>query len=603
MNCNLIKPSFRYDQYDDIIAYSPEPEDAPSETSDYKARDAFLQRDNCFSTSELLPQCYECEKDPMTNKYYCRFYEFRKIERDNGVCKVVGFLDPHIDPTLEDLDLWNVPEFNLENETTDYILGYIATQFCDMSKEEMKAGKQETEIAWKRSVLEVREACDVCETSVFNFHWTCVHCGTCVCLDCYHERKQNISRWKPKTKADKEERDSFFWLKCHERDDHNMMLTQITTGEALMLLNENLHKTCEQRNITQNCGCSLRTKNCLKMESKGILLELPSSDEKQSHAALRELIKRQRYKTKSIPVLRRCFVDQRHLCQSVKHTYVSQKKILKITEPSESPECYKIFQEQWERGFPVIVANVTSKMRKYIWSPEYFSSRFGNEKHVMINCQNGVAIKQVAMKFFWDGFTSMKRRLPRDCDEKVVLKLKDWPTSNDFSDEMKDHFNDLMNALPLAQYTRRDGKYNLARYLPAHFSRPDLGPKMYSAYSQLHPASQGSTNLHLDVSDAINVMVHVSKPNDAHLAPSQYSIEAMRIALEGAGADEQDRKQIATGTRFPGAIWHIWPAHQAEEIRKVLHVIAKERGKPIGVNDDPIHDQVRSFREIFFIKH
>lgn len=40
-------------------------------------------------------------------------------------------------------------------------------------------------IAWKRVVQGVREICDVCETTLFNFHWTCGKCGFVVCLDCY----------------------------------------------------------------------------------------------------------------------------------------------------------------------------------------------------------------------------------------------------------------------------------------------------------------------------------------------------------------------------------------------------------------------------------
>jgi [histone H3]-dimethyl-L-lysine9 demethylase len=587
--------SSRYDS-DDMIVYSPEgssavDDDDEEASSDYKPFDTFLQRENCFATSQLLPQCYECENDPMTNKYTCRFYEFRKIERNNGKYKVAGFLDKHIDPSVEDLDLWTTADSKLEvdKETADYILTFIAPQFCELAKEEAKISKSHDKesCAWKRSVLQVREICDVCDTSLFNFHWTCTHCGTCVCLDCNKERQSRISRWKPVTKVDKEERDSFFWLKCHSRSDHDMMLTQITTGDALKFLDENLHKICEQRNITQRCGCSLRTKNCVKMVSKNILLEHSQRDKPSE---LRQIMKRQRHKAR--PARRMSLLEQQQVYKKVKTFYISQGRILKIIEPSESSDHYKIFQDQWEQGKPVVVANVTQKMRKFIWTPEYFTMHFGNEKHAMINCQNDVDIKQVSMKYFWDGFGSIKRRLPRDCEEKLVLKLKDWPTSNDFADVMKEHFDEAMKAVPLACYTNRDGKYNLARYLPSHFSRPDLGPKMYSAYSQIHPSRQGSTNLHLDVSDAVNVMVRVSKPIDAHLAPNQYSIQAILVALEAAGADEYDKNLLIKEKALPGAIWHIWPAQQADEIRKLLHTVAKENGKPLGVNDDAIHDQV-----------
>lgn len=559
---------------------------------DENSRETFIQNENCSTTSQNLPQCCECVKDPLTNKYTCRFFEFRKIERDNDTFKAIGFLDPYIDPTVQDLDLWTEYEERLivDRETADYILGYIASQFCEISERELKISKDQSNVAWKRSVLQVREICDVCETSLFNCHWTCQHCGSIVCIDCFEERKTGISRWKPKTKADKEERDSFFWLKCRNGAEHDLLLTQITTGDALLFLNQNIHKVCEYRSITQICGCSLRIKNCLRVQSKKILQD-GSSDNRPTEQELRKLMKMQRHKARMTLTRRIGVMEMKRVGQTVPHTCISQGRIVKITEPSESADCYKLFQEQWERGKPVVVANTTKNLRTYTWSPEYFSSRFGTEKHAMIDCQNGNTISRVAMKYFWDGFASVKKRLPRDCEEKCVLKLKDWPTSDDFANVMKDHFDDIMKAVPLADYTNRDGKFNLARYLPDHFSRPDLGPKMYSAYSQTHPSTQGSTNLHLDVSDAVNVMVHVSKPTDSHLAPKQYSINSIREALVAAGADERDKKNLINGTKLPGAIWHIFPADKADDIRKVLHAVGRENKRPLGVNDDPIHDQ------------
>ena len=41
-----------------------------------------------------------------------------------------------------------------------------------------------------------------------------------------------------------------------------------------------------------------------------------------------------------------------------------------------------------------------------------------------------------------------------------------------------------MNALPLPDYTQREGKLNLAASLPNFFVKPDLGPKMYNAYGE-----------------------------------------------------------------------------------------------------------------------
>lgn len=99
-----------------------------------------------------------------------------------------------------------------------------------------------------------------------------------------------------------------------------------------------------------------------------------------------------------------------------------------------------------------------------------------------------------------------------------------------------------MDNLPLPEYTKRDGRLNLAARLPNFFVRPDLGPKMYNAYGEKRRKSffsfspfgratpppnwclclsgltssedrkVGTTNLHLDVSDAVNVMVYVGIP-------------------------------------------------------------------------------------------
>ena len=94
--------------------------------------------------------------------------------------------------------------------------------------------------------------------------------------------------------------------------------------------------------------------------------------------------------------------------------------------------------------------------------------------------------------------------------------MQDWPPADDFAELLPTRFNDLMQALPLPDYTRRDGRLNLAGRLPTCFVRPDLGPKMYSAYGSPLTCTKGTTNLHLDMSDAVNVMVYVGIPKEGN---------------------------------------------------------------------------------------
>ena len=121
-------------------------------------------------------------------------------------------------------------------------------------------------IAWKRMVQGVREMCDVCETNLFNYHWACGRCGFVVCVDCYHDRKDNHIRTWPNTQHSEgennggnsngessgnnssadgttkealnkyDQKDKFNWLLCTNKTQHELdklMLTQIITGDTL----------------------------------------------------------------------------------------------------------------------------------------------------------------------------------------------------------------------------------------------------------------------------------------------------------------------------------------------------------------------------------
>ena len=105
-------------------------------------------------------------------------------------------------------------------------------------------------------------------------------------------------------------------------------------------------------------------------------------------------------------------------------------------------------------------------------------------------------------------------RLKDNKHNPMILKLKDWPPTEDFAELLPKRFSDLMKYLPLPEYTNRTGVFNLASRLPEFFVKPDLGPKMYNAYGSSHLPHTGTTNLHLDVSDAVNIIMYVGIPTD-----------------------------------------------------------------------------------------
>lgn len=118
----------------------------------------------------------------------------------------------------------------------------------------------------------------------------------------------------------------------------------------------------------------------------------------------------------------------------------------------------------------------------------------------------------------------------------------------------------------------------------------------------------GSTNLHLDISDAVNVMVYVSLPQDLEYNKhpddqkmiKSYDHSTIITAINDSRCDSDSRKRFnneryhvedKSKRKMPGAFWHIYDAKDAAKIRELLSSVALEQGTKIEVNSDPIHDQ------------
>ncbi|XP_036753120.1 lysine-specific demethylase 3B isoform X2 [Manis pentadactyla] len=269
------------------------------------------------------------------------------------------------------------------------------------------------------------------------------------------------------------------------------------------------------------------------------------------------------------------------------HSWLCDGRLLCLHDPSNKNN-WKIFRECWKQGQPVLVSGVHKKLKSELWKPEAFSQEFGDQDVDLVNCRNCAIISDVKVRDFWDGFEIICKRLRSEDGQPMVLKLKDWPPGEDFRDMMPTRFEDLMENLPLPEYTKRDGRLNLASRLPSYFVRPDLGPKMYNAYGLITTEDRrvGTTNLHLDVSDAVNVMVYVGIP----IGEGAHDEEVLKTIDEG-DADEVTKQRIHDGKEKPGALWHIYAAKDAEKIRELLRKVGEEQGQENPPDHDPIHDQ------------
>ncbi|XP_014439632.1 lysine-specific demethylase 3A isoform X3 [Tupaia chinensis] len=268
------------------------------------------------------------------------------------------------------------------------------------------------------------------------------------------------------------------------------------------------------------------------------------------------------------------------------HYWLCDNRLLCLQDPNNKSN-WNVFRECWKQGQPVMVSGVHHKLNTELWKPESFRKEFGEQEVDLVNCRTNEIITGATVGDFWDGFEDVPNRLKNE-KEPMVLKLKDWPPGEDFRDMMPSRFDDLMANIPLPEYTRRDGKLNLASRLPSYFVRPDLGPKMYNAYGLITPEDRkyGTTNLHLDVSDAANVMVYVGIPK----GQCEQEEEVLKTIQDG-DSDELTIKRFIEGKEKPGALWHIYAAKDTEKIREFLKKVSEEQGQENPADHDPIHDQ------------
>lgn len=690
-------------------------EDPPRRTlANAQARlnnESFLQDGPCFEVAPRLAKCRECRWSPAQRDMphvFCRFFAFRRLKyaNKNRQLAIAGFSDPYKDADEEDKKLWlssSAGAAELDIEMSCFLLREIGDQFCELLQQEKEAESHhlndDKTIAWKRVVQGVREICDVCETTLFNFHWTCSKCGFVVCLDCYKSRTSGSESSNDTNETNNTsnvsangERDAFGWLTCTSGGAHparRLLLTQIAAGGALRevaarchrtrarwalppcacgdhpaptphhaqharrllhkVLNKNIKKeNVKEENVSTNGSSPVKSENgktgnsvvswlsdiTMKTETKEEKSDSSSSDSEESgnFSTLRELLirpapeggdtqpKKKQKKNKGdilddvissvveekkdedgeekpfalsnvvkrydrrtgreeLPVRIMTLTESKLLYPDVPHAWLCDGKLLHLTDPVH-PGNYKAFQDQWKRGQPVLVSDVSSVLDKDLWTPESFSRDFGDTRVDLVNCASGLVVPNQPARKFWDGFELAAKRLRDERGAPMVLKLKDWPPGEDFAELLPTRFEDLMRALPLGEYTSRNGKLNLAARLPECFVRPDLGPKMYTAYG----GAGGTTNLHLDVSDAVNVMVHASAPADA----PERAREAARAAEE-AGVDVLSRRRARV--KPPAALWHIYAAKDADKIRDFLVRAELERGARPRAQHDPVHDQ------------
>ncbi|NXY42806.1 JHD2C protein, partial [Ceuthmochares aereus] len=285
---------------------------------------------------------------------------------------------------------------------------------------------------------------------------------------------------------------------------------------------------------------------------------------------------------------KKCIQDDcSKLYSDIQYSWICDKHVLWLRDHKNSNNC-KLFKECWKQGRPVLVSGMHKKMNFSLWKAESISLDFGNQQADILNCKDSI-ISNTNVKEFWDGFEDVSKRQKVKNGETALLKLKDWPSGEDFKAMMPARYEDLLKSLPLPEYCSPEGKLNLASHLPGFFVRPDLGPRLCSAYGECVAATKdhdiGTTNLHIEVSDVVNILVYVgiakgngvlSKSGKGNLTLE--GVDGLTVLLLCAlGMLTTYQTKVHLLVKSPGIFLYLQ--------------IAKEQGLEVLPEHDPIRDQ------------
>ncbi|KAJ2824840.1 hypothetical protein IWW50_003137, partial [Coemansia erecta] len=289
------------------------------------------------------------------------------------------------------------------------------------------------------------------------------------------------------------------------------------------------------------------------------------------------------------------------ICQRTRRTYAHEPWELPVVYVEADELTTAEFSRLWRRGVVVVVRGLLQTLDSTLWKPDWWISNFGYEMVNVLDCnRKAEPVGEWPLRDFYrlfNGEDSYAHMFDESMEaasgwgehkERVkdsILKLKDWPPAEDFQTRLPNHFARFMEALPFPEYTQRAGAYNLANQLPPEFVPPDLGPKMYCAYgSSDGEGGVGTTNLHCDMADAVNIMAYAAPQ---YLRAHGIEVPGIWTREEDEGGDAMAIDEQPDKPPTGAAVWDIYPPEAIENLREYI----RELKKTDDNKGDPIHDQ------------
>ncbi|KAI8587631.1 hypothetical protein BDZ88DRAFT_508741 [Geranomyces variabilis] len=510
---------------------------------DPAAEGLFLQTTIC--KSKAVASFQKCSPCVAKKGEPCRFIHFRALCVDPATSlplDVPRFLSetPTREWAREDVFPAGVKAWPRMADFLEYQLFFVKDAFLETVDKELDhvTRMEAPPHCIKAPVAGTRQTCDYCEQGIYNVYYMCLRCGKDICLLCADEG------WGPKA--------AVTTPKSH-----------LEGGPAAT----NIHRCTYRRRHGLETFLLVGRWNIDQMK---VAREWMVGWYETHGQRLRQQISARVYE----PPPSRTLAAPPHPEAATATTEIPHIDAL-IDGPHPDLLIVRaqeltldLFQQCWRDRKAVFVTDMAVRLQEG-WSPGAFRASAGSDHATLIDVVSGELHPDSPLGPFFDGFGG--RKCVGDTDPvtdppqepRQTLKLKDWPTDMLFRQKLPDICARLLEVLPAPAYTLPDGALNLAAAIPSEDVPPDLGPKLYAAYGYDPRHTGATTNLHLDVADAANVMVW-SQPHVPQKDPS------------------------IPPHRFDGAIWEIFPPASLTKLRTYLRETYAPRPARI---DDPIHDQ------------
>ncbi|XP_068776877.1 lysine-specific demethylase hairless isoform X2 [Struthio camelus] len=255
------------------------------------------------------------------------------------------------------------------------------------------------------------------------------------------------------------------------------------------------------------------------------------------------------------------------------HCLLAPGGLLWLHDPNHATN-YKLFQEHWRQGQPVLVSGLQKTLDGRLWGPESLWPAGGEQEVEAVNLRAQPGRVRLSSKEFWDGFAA-SATCPELEPGGDLLKLE-----SGFGDMQLCQAANLSASLPLLEYCGPDGRLNLASYLRGERGWHWLRPRICVAYG-VRPEDRtiGTKNLTVEVADSISVLVHAgaSLPDRPELL----------LQAEEDGMDVLLKERLWDASSRPGALWHIFRAEDAGRIRDFLQKACQDHERDGAAQPEP----------------